>query len=214
MTNILISIHIVFGSLALLTGAMVLFLKKGNALHKRIGKLYFIAGFLGTIISLIIASSPNHYNLFLFTIGILTLYFLLGGFFAFKINAKQLKVLALTMIVTAVVMILYAFYQFSQGSITSGIILIFFGLLGAANSYLVDYRIFIKQGRKLTTKNRISLHIGKMIGSSIAMSTAFVVVNNIFYFRILNWILPAIIGSFLIRHYIRANGKRKKQGAV
>lgn len=214
MINILITIHIVFGSLALLSGALVLLLKKGNALHKRIGKLYFMTGFLGTIFSLIIASSPNHYNLFLFTIGILTLYFLLGGFFAFKINKKQLKILALTMIVTAVVMILYALYLLYKGRITSGIILIFFGLLGTANAYLVDYKIIIKQSGKITINKRISLHIGKMIGSYIAMSTAFVVVNNIFYFRILNWILPAIIGSFLIRHYLRTNGKRKKQGAV
>lgn len=214
MINILITIHIVFGSLALLSGALVLLLKKGNALHKRIGKLYFMIGFLATIFSLIIASSPNHYNLFLFTIGILTLYFLLGGFFAFKINKKQLKILALTMIVTAVVMILYALYLLYKGHITSGIILIFFGLLGTANAYLVDYRIIINQRGKITINKRISLHIGKMIGSYIAMSTAFVVVNNIFYFRILNWILPAIIGSFLIRHYLRTNGKRKKQGAV
>src|SRR5690606_13884011 len=158
----------------------------------RIGKLYFMTGFLGTILSLIIASSPNHYNLFLFTIAILTLYFLLGGFFAFKINKKQLKILALSMFVTAVVMILDALYLLYKGRIASGIVLVFFGLLGTANAYLVDYRIIIKQSGKITINKRISLHIGKMIGSFIAMSTAFVVVNNIFYFRILKWILPAI----------------------
>ncbi|WP_417363079.1 hypothetical protein [Galbibacter sp.] len=205
MINILISIHIAFGSLALLSGALILILKKGNSVHKRIGKLYFVTGFLGTTVSLIIASSPDHYSLFLFTLGILTLYFLIGGFFAFKISTKQLKGLSLTMMVTSLIMILYAFYLFYHTSFGSGSILLFCGLMGMANAYLVDYRIFIKQGTTFKGRHRNSLHFSKMIGSYICMTTAFVVVNNIMYYGILNWILPALIGSLLIGHYIRVN---------
>src|SRR5690606_6049857 len=205
MIDILIGIHIIFGSLALLSGAMVLIRRKGNPTHKGIGKLYVISGTLGTIVSLIIASSPGHYSLFLFTLGILTLYFLIGGFFAFRISTKQLKGLSLTMIVTSAVMMLYAFYLFFQAMYFSGGVLIFCGLIGLSNAYLVDYNIFVKQGTKFKARHRTSLHISKMIGSYIAMTTAFVVVNNILYFSILNWIIPALMGGFLIRHFIRAN---------
>ena len=116
--------------------------------------------------------------------------------------------LVLIMITASFIMFIYSLFLFWKAEITSGIILLFFGLIGIANSYLVDYRIYIKgDNLSLKREHKMSLHIGKMVGSFIAMSTAFVVVNNIFYFRLLNWILPAIIGGFLIRHYIKSNGK-------
>jgi len=71
--KILIYTHAFFGGIGLITGIGNLILKKGNSLHKKMGKLFSYAMVISSLISLILAKMPNHKNLFLFLIGIFTI---------------------------------------------------------------------------------------------------------------------------------------------
>ena len=67
-----LTIHIIFGSLGLFTGAVNLLRKKGGKTHEGIGKLFVISmivtGFSALTLSVL---KPN---LFLFIVGVFTLY--------------------------------------------------------------------------------------------------------------------------------------------
>ena len=75
----LIYIHAFFGGLGLITGMISIFVKKGGFNHKRTGKIFSYSMIISSLISLFVARMPNHENLFLFLIGIFTIYLILAG---------------------------------------------------------------------------------------------------------------------------------------
>ena len=64
--KILIYIHAFFGGVGLITGIGSVVVKKGSAIHKKLGKLFSIGMITSSIISIPISWMPNHENLFLF----------------------------------------------------------------------------------------------------------------------------------------------------
>ena len=73
----LITIHVILGFIGLIAGIFVLFLKKGNQLHKKTGSVFLYAMLLSVFTALLLSYFRS--NVFLFTIGIFTLYLISTG---------------------------------------------------------------------------------------------------------------------------------------
>lgn len=76
--RILLVIHVLGGSIAVLLGFCLILTKKGNKIHKKIGKIYFYT-MLNTSIVAIPITTYLRPNLFLFLISIFSIYMLLTG---------------------------------------------------------------------------------------------------------------------------------------
>src|SRR4051812_671020 len=86
--KILIYIHAFFGGIGLITGIGSIVVKKGGILHKRMGKLFSIGMLTSSLISLPICWMPNHQNVFLFLIGLFTIYLVVSGNRALTFKTK------------------------------------------------------------------------------------------------------------------------------
>ena len=75
----LIYIHAFFGGLGLVTGIGSIIVKKGSKPHKKMGKLFSIGMIISSLISMPISWLPNHENIFLFLIGLFTIYLVISG---------------------------------------------------------------------------------------------------------------------------------------
>jgi uncharacterized membrane protein len=53
--KILLTIHIITGGIALFVGSIILFTKKGNETHQKLGKVYFSALLTSSLVSLVMA---------------------------------------------------------------------------------------------------------------------------------------------------------------
>ena len=198
--QLIIIAHAALGGIALLAGLIAIIAKKGRAVHRVAGKVFFYSILLSIAISLIIAILPKHENPFLFAIGIFSGYFALTGYRAigFKRNTANLfwdKVISWSMVLTGIFMLLYnpLFHR------NLNIVLTAFGLVGLIFA-LRDLKLY-KQQHKLR-ENWLKLHLGKMMGAYISATTAFVVVNN-FFPGVYGWFIPGIIGGAFIALWMR-----------
>ena len=82
------SIHAFFGGVGLITGIGSIIVKKGSKLHIQMGKLFSIGMVTSSLISIPISWMPNHENVFLFVIGVFTIYLVLAGNRALKFKNK------------------------------------------------------------------------------------------------------------------------------
>ena len=79
IAEILIYLHAGFGGIALLAGLLSMIAKKGLAIHKKSGLVFFHTMLISAITAMIVAFLPNHESPFLFAVGIFSLYFILTG---------------------------------------------------------------------------------------------------------------------------------------
>lgn len=203
--QILIYIHAFFGGLGLITGIIPVLVKKGGKTHKKSGKIFSYSMIISALISLIIARMPGHENLFLFLIGIFTIYMVLAGNRALtlkgeiKTKADRIdKAISGSMFVASLVMIgvgITNLFQHTDG----GVLYVFFGGLGLMMT-LQDFKTF----RTFAThKNAwIKSHLGRMLGALIASITAFLI-TGLHLRSLIVWILPTLIGSLYIIYWNR-----------
>ncbi|MEO7314461.1 MAG: hypothetical protein ABIW47_04710 [Ginsengibacter sp.] len=203
--KILIYFHAFFGGIGLITGTISICGKKGGINHKKAGKIFSYSMIISSLISLIVARMPNHGNLFLFLIGIFTIYMVLAGNAALtfkstnKLQANNLdKTISGIMLVISIIMIVMGTVGIIQ-KINNSILYVFFGSFGVLLT-IKDFQTF-----KRITQNRnawIKSHIGRMVGALIASVTAFLVAGlNIG--TVLVWILPTILGVPYIIYWSR-----------
>ncbi|HUM53320.1 MAG TPA: hypothetical protein PK431_15965 [Chitinophagales bacterium] len=203
--QILIYIHAFFGGIGLITGMISIFVKKGSFKHKKTGKIFSISMIISSMISLVVARMPNHENLFLFLIGIFTIYMILAGNRALtlrnKIKSKADwidKLVSGTMLLTSICMLVIGIIGMVQ-KIDNSVLYIFFGGFGAFMT-IRDFQTF----KTFTEKKNAWLinHLGRMIGALIASVTAFLVAGlNIK--ALIVWILPTILGTVYIIYWSR-----------
>jgi uncharacterized membrane protein len=201
----LIYIHAFFGGLGLITGLISFFVKKGGFNHRRTGKIFSYSMILSSLISLFVARMPGHENLFLFLIGIFTIYLILAGNRALTLkgNTKSKadlldKFVSGTMLVVSIGMVFLGTFGMVL-QVANSVLYLFFGGLGAFMS-IKDFRTF----RIFTEKKDAWLisHLGRMIGALIASVTAFLVAGlNIG--TTLVWIMPTILGTIYIIYWGR-----------
>lgn len=173
--SFLLFLHIGLGTLGLVSGLILLAIKKGHQTHRRLGRL-----FSGSMLScgcLALIMSAMHPNLFLALVGLFTLYMVgMGHRYARRKNASATLLdhgIALSIFITGSVLVLLALQTLVRGN-QMGWVLAAFGGLGLM--YAVQDWKALRQ-HHLPNAKRIQLHLQHMLGSLIAFISAFLVVN-------------------------------------
>ena len=197
----LLILHIIAGMTCLFAGIMAIATKKGGKFHAISGNTYFYAMFTVIVTALILAFYRS--NIFLLLIASFSFYMTWAG--VRSIRNKSLKANLLDWFflgiaaITAACMIL-----------TFNIILIVFGSLLTIN-IIQEITTFIQARKNQFEKTNKWLirHIGMMLGSFIATTTAFLVTNvQNFEPAWLPWLAPTIVGTPLIAYYTRRTIKK------
>ena len=199
----LIYLHAFLGGLGLATGMISILVKKGGANHIKSGKIFSYTMILSALISLFVAQMPKHENLFLFLIGIFTIYMVLVGNRALtlKNTAKAAhidKLISGLMLLISATMIVIGMIGMTN-KIDNSILYLFFGGFGIFMTFK-DFQTY-----KSLTKNKnagIKSHIGRMVGSLIASLTAFLVAG-LQIGTLLVLIAPTILGTAYIIYWNR-----------
>lgn len=206
MDKMLIIIHASSGGVALLAGMISIISDKGKNIHKKSGLVFYYSMLTSAISALVIAVLPGHFNMFLFSIGIFSAYFVISGRRALNFrNAKHDflfdKVLAILLLVTSIGMIVLPIVLQS----VINIVLLIFGITGLIFSIrdIVQMR-----DKKKLRKKWLPTHLGKITGGYISALTAFIVVNNLLP-GIIGWIAPGVFGGVFIAYWIRKISKAK-----
>lgn len=208
LVKIIIYIHAFFGGIGLISGTVVMLIKKGNAIHKKMGKVFSVGMLVSSILSLVICAFPHHHNSFLLMIGIFTIYMILMGNRILKYKRKNYenkldKIISGTMFLISIVMIIYGLLPlFSNHGI--GILFLIFGFLGG----FMSYRDFVLYNNPENYKKWTMNHVGKMVGAYIASVTAFLVAGAGFGGNIYFWIVPSIIGTIYIFSWSKKLNKK------
>ena len=187
----LLIIHILSGSIALFSAALALSIEKGKKFHIYSGKSYFWAMviiFLTAIPMSIITS-----NVSLFLIAIFSFYLAFSGM-RFARNRKGVPTLIdliavnLMFLSGAGMWILAIIYFMNNNS--QFITLIVFGFLALFLGY-GDFQTFKNQ--TAVGKERIAKHLTNMMGGTIAVVTAVLVVNPPANPEWVWWLLPTAV---------------------
>jgi uncharacterized membrane protein len=201
----LIYIHAFFGGVGLITGMISIFVKKGGINHKKAGKVFSYSMVFSSLLSLFIAWMPNHENLFLFLIGVFTIYMVLSGNRALTLKASVKseadlidKSISGTMLLASAVMVGLGGYGVVT-QVNNSVLYLFFGVIGVSLT-MGDFKTFktFTQNRNLSVIN----HIGRMVGAMIASVTAFIVAGLNFE-ALVFWITPTVLGTGYIVYWVR-----------
>jgi len=191
MVKLLLSLHILAGTIALICSALSIFSEKGKQLHVLSGRTYF--GCMAAIFLTAIPMSVVSGNIFLFLIAIFSFYLAFAGM-RFARNRKGVAT-AMDWIAVALMMlsglgmwILAAIYFSTNNS--QHIVLLVFGFLAIVLGY-ADLRSY--RHETATGKERISRHLTNMLGGTIAVITAVLVVNPPFEPEWVWWVLPTVV---------------------
>ena len=189
--SILLAIHILSGSLALVAAAVAIGSAKGKKHHILAGKTYVLAMlgiFLSAIPMAIITS-----NLFLFLVAIFSFYMAFAGM-RFARNRKGIATnidwvaIGLMLLSGAGMLALSTAYFLTDNPLA--IVLLVFGLLSISLGYqnLRAYR-----DQTLKGPQRIARHLSNMMGGTIAVTTAVLVVNVNIEPSWVTWVLPSAL---------------------
>lgn len=204
--KILLYTHIFLGGVALIAGFIAASIIKGSKWHKKMGTIFHNSILGSIVVSLIISCLLEHYNPFLFCIGVFSAYSVISGKRCLKSNSPNFRLkidfyLAYSIIIIGISMIGIGFYL--RGDFQT--ILSVFGIL-AIISGLADYKKF--QNFEKYKSERIEQHIKKITGGYVAAVTAFIVVNG-FFPGLWAWFLPTILGGIYASYYVIIE-KRKR----
>ena len=189
--GILLSIHILAGSVALVSAALALSTEKGKKFHVLIGKAYFwsmVIIFLTALPMSIITG-----NVFLFLIAIFSFYLAFSGMHFAKNRTgvpTRVDLIAVNfMFLSGVGMWILAIIFFIDNN-SQFITLTVFGFLALFLGY-GDFQTFKDQ--TAIGKERIAKHLTNMMGATIAVVTAVLVVNPPTNPEWVWWILPTVL---------------------
>lgn len=197
--TLVLILHIVGGTIGLLTGTINLIRKKGDKNHQKTGLLFtysmFISGLAALILSLISKSD------FLFMVGIFTLYLVSSGYrylhlkpIANKPEPKLIDWGILIAMLLAGILFLGLGISYLIKSNNFGIVLITFGTIGLRFVWQ-DFQNY--KGNSKIENFWLIAHIGRMSGAYVATLSAFLVVNwhhtNIELPPVIIWLFPTVV---------------------
>ena len=189
--QILLPIHILAGTIALLCAALAVSSEKGKRLHVLAGRAYFWG--MATIFLTAIPMSIISSNIFLFLIAIFSFYLAFAGM-RFARNRKgvatALDWVAVNLIILSGLGMLILSVVFFTNDNSQYIVLLVFGFLAIRLGY-ADFRSY--KNNSATGKERISRHLTNMLGGTIAVITAVLVVNPPFEPEWVWWVLPTVL---------------------
>jgi uncharacterized membrane protein len=199
-------LHIVGGSIGLLTGMMNILRKKGDKNHKFVGKIFLNSMLVAGVSSLILASI--HPNSFLFMVGIFTLYMVGSGQLYLKrqdkLSPKYLEwTLTILMLLAGILFVGMGVLALIKSNLF-GLVFITFGCLGLV---FVRQDFMNHKGQSDIKNYWLVAHLQRMTGGFIASLTAFLVVNAKYFPEqipsFLFWLLPTLIFTPLIIKWVR-----------
>ena len=197
--GILLSIHILAGTIALLCAALAVSSEKGKKFHVLSGRTYFwcMVGIFLTAIPMSIINS----NTFLFLIAIFSFYLAFAGM-RFAKNRKGIAtridwIAVSLMILSGLGMWALAITYFISDN-SQYITLLVFGFIALALGY-GDYRSH--KNKAATGKRRIARHLTNMMAGTIAVITAVLVVNVNIEPIWIWWVLPTVVITPIISYW-------------
>ena len=197
--GILLSIHILAGTIALLCAALAISFEKGKKFHVLSGRTYFwsMVGIFLTAIPMSIINS----NLFLFLIAIFSFYLAFAGM-RFAKNRKSIAttidwIAVSLMILSGLGMWALSIIYFINDN-SQYITLLVFGFIALALGY-GDYRSH--KNKAATGKERIAKHLTNMMAGTIAVITAVLVVNVNIEPIWIWWLLPTAVITPIIFYW-------------
>jgi uncharacterized membrane protein len=175
----LLIIHIVCGAIGLITGTINLLRRKGDQMHRAIGRIFvnamLLTGFSAIALSLL---NPNH---FLTIVGLFTIYMVGTGFRYIRLRLNQVDndpktldwVLTYGMGITGVVFVALGVLALIKGN-ALGMVYVVFGVISLlfVRRDMMNYR-----GMGVERNYWLMAHLQRMTGAYIAAMTAFLVVN-------------------------------------
>ena len=187
----LLPIHILVGTIALLGAALAVSSEKGKRIHVLSGRTYFWC--MVVIFSTAIPMSIINNNIFLFLIAIFSFYLAFAGM-RFARNRKGIAttldwIAVSLMILSGVGMWILATIYFTNDN-SQYIVLLVFGFLAVFLGY-GDYKSY--KDKTATGKERIAKHLTNMMGGTIAVITAVLVVNPPSNPEWIWWVLPTAL---------------------
>ncbi len=201
----ILTFHILSGFISLIIGTIVLIRKKGDVIHKKLGKVFTFAMVSTGLCSFYL--SYKHPNLFLFIVGIFTIYLSISGYRMIHLNKAYLgqkpqigdAFLTILMLISSIIF----FYIGCKHVLAKQIFGVIYFLFGSVSMLLcyVDNKAY--SGKVTDKLYGLKNHIGRMTGAYISAFTAFIVVNNTFLPNVLAWSLPGIIGGIFIGRTLR-----------
>lgn len=217
--DILKPVHIVAGSLTLLSGLIAMSSKKGQSIHRLSGKIFFGAMTVTTILGLNAGIFRPNYQIFI-PIAIISFYQAASGYrilFIKTLNKEQKPkimdwALTIGMLLTSFVFVLSGIMNLSS-DIFYSIVLFSFSTIGLYCCGVDLYNYIKKPTNKFYW---LFIHIFRMSHGFIAALTAFLVNNSkLFPFlpQVLLLVIPIAIGqpiiSLTIWNYNRKMNKTK-----
>ena len=205
--KVFLFIHIISGTIGLLSGTLNMINKKGNKLHKQIGLFFFYGMLINGISALVVACI--HFNIFLFIVGVFSIYMVSTAqrfLFLRGIPTGQ-KPKNGDWIVTYSMLLFGLFFMIYGGALVAfsknfGIVLLVFGIISLL---MVKQDIAIYRGNIKNTNYWLLIHISRMVGAYIAAITAFLVVNNTILPGLVVWLAPGVLLTPLIFYWINKN---------
>ena len=191
MLEFLLPIHILVGTIALLCAALAVSSEKGKKIHVLSGRTYFWC--MVVIFSTAIPMSIINNNIFLFLIAIFSFYLAFAGM-RFARNRKGIAttldwIAVSLMILSGLGMWILATIYFTNDN-SQYIVLLVFGFLAVFLGY-GDYKSY--KDKTATGKERIAKHLTNMMGGTIAVITAVLVVNPPTNPEWVWWVLPTAL---------------------
>ena len=191
MIEFLLPIHILVGTIALLCAALAVSSEKGKKIHVLSGRIYFwcMVAIFSTAIHMLIINN----NIFLFLIAIFSFYLAFAGM-RFARNRKGIAttldwIAVSLMILSGLGMWILAAIYFTNDN-SQYIVLLVFGFLAVFLGY-GDYKSY--KDKTATGKERIAKHLTNMMGGTIAVITAVLVVNPPSNPEWIWWVLPTAL---------------------
>jgi uncharacterized membrane protein len=188
--KIILYVHIICGTFALIAGTVAMIAQKGQKLHSNSGR-YFFWGITGVFISSLYLSIVKE-NVFLFFVGFFSFYLAATGYRSltiFKTGKAEIIDYTITLFgfVSGLSLLIFSYMTMTKTSLP--IVPIFFGVI----SLLLAAKDFKNIKNGFDKKKRFDSHGGRMAGAFVAVITAFIVVNIQIENQWILWILPTFI---------------------
>ena len=205
----LLYLHILAGFISLAIAYVLLFIKKGNKRHKKLGMIY-VYGMTTIFVTAIPLSLLGEFNPFLFVIAIFSFYLAFSGYRQGRdrngARGQIDKVLGVFITATSIL-----FYSMAMSLYliedSMWITSVVFGSI-ALGMGINDFRR-MKIDERPDFYDRTNLHLNLMLAGTIATTTAFIVTLNPFSIDWLNWVAPTIVGTPIIIYFSRRELTKK-----
>lgn len=192
-------VHATSGGFALLSGILAVATKKGGKKHILSGKVYFWSMLMVIVTGLLVGWYRD--NIFLQTIAVFSFYMAFTGKRSLR-EKKEVKPAPIDWFASTLAMLvsLFMLYLVANNIARIGfagvipMLLVFGGLLFSMS--LGDLKRMFR--KKFVKHAWLYTHIGRMGGSFIATSTAFLLVNTNVEPVWVMWLLPTFIGTPMI----------------